>query len=94
LALSQSKYGAGRVFLDELNQKHDVQDMPFIIDGAPWLNAALYRIDIKPKLTTFDEHNLIESVVQEIKHRMSHFTMTPVTRIPRWMLSIALTQKI
>jgi putative transposase len=80
-------------FLDELNQKHEVQDAEFFVDGAPWLHAALYRFDIQPKHETFGEHNPIERVFQEIKRRTSqfynHFGHANPETVENWLLALA-----
>ena len=80
-------------FLDELNQKHDVQDAVFLVDGAPWLHAALHRFDLQPRHETFGERNPIERVFQEIKRRTSqfynHFGHANPETVENWLLALA-----
>jgi transposase-like protein len=80
-------------FLDELNQKHDVQDAVFLVDRAPWLHAALHRFDLQPRHETFGERNPIERVFQEIKRRTSqfynHFGHANPETVENWLLALA-----
>jgi transposase-like protein len=80
-------------FLDDLNQKHDVQDAVFLVDGAPWLHADLHRFDLQPRHETFGERNPIERVFQEIKRRTSqfynHFGHAKPESIENWLLALA-----
>lgn len=80
-------------FLNDLNQKHDVQDAEFFVDGAPWLHAALHRFDIKATHETFGERNPIERVFQEIKRRTrqfyNHFGNASPEAVENWLLAVA-----
>lgn len=32
------------MFLQELADKHDIDDVEFFVDGAPWLHAGLHEL--------------------------------------------------
>jgi len=35
---------ATKMFLRELEEKHDIEDAEFYVDGAPWLHAGLHEL--------------------------------------------------
>jgi len=80
-------------FLNDLKQKHDLQDAVFLVDKAPWLHAALHRFDIQPKHEIFGERNPIERVFQEIKRRTrqfySPFGNASPEAVENWLLAVA-----
>jgi transposase-like protein len=60
-------------FLRELDQKHDVNDTEFLVDGAPWLQAGLHELGMHFRHKTFGERNPVERVFQEVKRRTEQF---------------------
>jgi len=59
--------------LRELRAKHAVNDALFLVDGAPWLQAALYRYDLRFHHVTHGKRNAVERVFKEIKRRTNQF---------------------
>lgn len=57
------------MFLSELKEKHLVEDAVFLIDGAPWLQAACHRHGIRFQDVTHGNQNTVERVVKELKRR-------------------------
>ncbi|UWG48119.1 Transposase [Halanaeroarchaeum sp. HSR-CO] len=55
------------MFLGELDEKHDIRDAEFFIDGAPWLQAGLFEHGVYFRHETFCEQDPVERVFQEIK---------------------------
>jgi transposase-like protein len=60
-------------FLRELDQKHNVDDAEFLVDGAPWLQAGLHELGMHFRHETFGERNPVERVFQEVKRRTEQF---------------------
>ena len=48
-----------RKFLQELRQKHDVEDAEFLVDRGPWLHAALHRHGLRFRHVTHGNRNAI-----------------------------------
>lgn len=44
--------GVASIFLGKLKQKHDVGDVKFPVDGAPWLHAAHHRYGLRCRHVT------------------------------------------
>ena len=63
-------------FIRELRSKHDVEDAEFLVDGAPWLHAALQRHGLRFQHETHGNRNSIERVYTEVKRRTSSFENT------------------
>jgi len=60
-------------FLRELRAKHDVEDALSLVDGAPWLQAALHRYDYRFQHETHGNRKAVERVFKEIKWRTNQF---------------------
>ena len=56
-----------KIFLDELAEKHAVDDAEFLVDKAPWLHAALIERGLAFRHETFGDRNTVERAFQEIK---------------------------
>lgn len=74
------------MFLSKLTEKHDVEDTVFLVDSAPWLEAALYPHGRRFRYETHANRNAIERLPEEIK-RCSYqfgncFRNVPTTRLP------------
>lgn len=61
------------IFFSELIEKHDVEDAVFLIDSAPWLQAALHRHGLRFRYERHENWNAVERIFQEAKQRTSLF---------------------
>lgn len=62
------------IFLRELQQKHDVDDALFLVDGAPHLQTALQRHRLDFRYERSGNRNAVERLFREIKRRTSSFS--------------------
>lgn len=62
------------MFLDELRNNHQVEDAVFLVDGAPWLHAALDRHGLRFRHETHGNRNAAERIFKELKRRTYQFT--------------------
>ena len=80
-------------FLDELAEKHAVEDAEFLVDGAPWLQAALFERGLAFRHETFGERNPVERAFQEIKRRTEQVCNTFSHAAPdtanQWLKALA-----
>ena len=80
-------------FLEELDEKHEVRDAAFLVDGAPWLHAGLRELGVHFRQETFGDRNPVERVFQEIKRRTdqfyNHFGNAHVETVENWLLALA-----
>ncbi|WP_135807432.1 IS6 family transposase [Halorussus marinus] len=60
-------------FLTELQEKHRVADAVFLVDGAPWLQAALFEQNLRFQYVTHGNRNSVERVFKELKRRTKQF---------------------
>ena len=60
-------------FLTELQEKHRVGDAVFLVDGAPWLQAALFEENLRFQHVTHGNRNRVERVFKELKRRTNQF---------------------
>ncbi|WP_135807068.1 IS6 family transposase [Halorussus marinus] len=60
-------------FLTELQEKHRVADAVFLVDGAPWLQAALFEQNLRFQHVTHGNRNSVERVFKELKRRTKQF---------------------
>ncbi len=72
-----------KIFLDELAEKHDVEDAEFLVDRAPWLHAALSNEDLR-----FDTKRSVIAIrlngrFKRSKDGQNSFTIRLVTLIRR-----------
>jgi transposase-like protein len=61
------------MFLAELREKHQVEDAIFLVDGAPWLHAALHRHGLRFQHETHGNRNAAERIFKELKRRTYQF---------------------
>lgn len=61
------------LFLNELREKHAVDDAEFLIDSAPWLKAALHACGLGFTHVTHGNRNSVERVFKEVKRRTERF---------------------
>ena len=62
------------MFLTELREKHLVDDAVFLVDSAPWLQAALHRHGLDYRYEKHGNRNSVERVFRELKRRTSQFS--------------------
>jgi len=62
-----------KIFLLELKEKYEIDNCLFLVDGAPWLHAALYDLELEFEHVTFGDRNPVERYFQEIKRKTSRF---------------------
>ena len=65
-----------KMFLQELQNKHTIDDAEFLVDGAPWLHTGLFELSMHFHHVTFGDRNHVERVFQEIKRRTEQFFNT------------------
>jgi transposase-like protein len=85
--------GLTGIFLDELSEKHDVDDAVFLVDSADWLKAALHRRGYEFQYERHGQRNSIERVFKEVKRRTCQFgncfrNADPET-VETWLQSLA-----
>lgn len=82
-----------KMFLRELDEKHEIRDAEFFVDGAPWLQAGLFELGVHFQHETFGNRNPVERVFQEIKRRTNqfynHFENTEPETVENWLLALA-----
>ncbi|GAB3313419.1 IS6 family transposase [Haloplanus salinarum] len=62
------------MFLSELREKHQVDDAVFLVDGAPWLQAACHRHGLRFQHITHGNRNAVEDIFREVKQRTNQFS--------------------
>jgi transposase-like protein len=76
-------------FLTDLLEKHDVEDAVFLVDGAPWLQAACHDLDLRFHHVTHGNRNAVERVFKRLKRRTdqfgSHFRHASHTSAESWL---------
>ena len=60
-------------FLVELREKHHIENSVFLVDGAPWLKAALFEFGLRFRHVTHGNRNAIERLFKELKRRTKQF---------------------
>lgn len=64
---------ATKLFLQELQEKHAIDDAECFVDGAPWLHAGLFELGMHFQHETRGDRNPVERAFQEIKRRTDQF---------------------
>jgi transposase-like protein len=59
------------MFLTELREKHLVDDALFLVDSAPWLQAALHLHGLDYRYEKHGNRNSVERILRELKCRTS-----------------------
>ena len=67
-------YILGETFIDELREKHDVDDAVFLVDGSKSLQAACHRHGFDFRYEKHGNRNAVERVFREIKRRTVCFS--------------------
>ncbi|MFD1633795.1 IS6 family transposase [Haloplanus ruber] len=73
---STRKQAVSEMYLSELREKHLVDDAIFLIDGAPWLQAACHRFRLRFQHVTHGNRNAVERAFRELKRRTHQFSNT------------------
>ena len=68
------KQAITEMFLAGLKEKHLVGDALFLVDSAPWLQAALHRHGLDYRYEKHGNWNSVERVFQELKYRTNQFS--------------------
>jgi transposase-like protein len=80
-----------KLFLSELDEKHDIRDAEFLVDGAPWLHAGLHELGVHFRQETFGERTPVERVFQEIKRQTeqfyNYFSHADPDTVETWLLA-------
>jgi transposase-like protein len=80
-------------FLQELTEKHDVTDSLFLVDGAPWLQAALFDLNLRFQHLTHGNRNAVERLFKELKRRTeqfaTHFRHASADSAETWLQTFA-----
>ncbi|SDY46060.1 DDE domain-containing protein [Halopenitus persicus] len=61
------------IFLAELQKNHLIDDAIFLVDGAPWLQAACHRHLHRFQHVIYGNRNTVEHVFKRLKHRTAAF---------------------
>ncbi|MDQ2055294.1 IS6 family transposase [Halobellus sp. H-GB7] len=81
------------MFLAELREKHLVDDAIFLVDGAPWLQAACHRHSLRFQHVTHGNRNAVERVFKELKRRTeafaNHFRHANPNTAETWLQAFA-----
>jgi transposase-like protein len=81
------------MFLAELREKHLVDDAIFLVDGAPWLQAACHRHSLRFQHVTHGNRNAVERVFKELKRRTeafaNHFRHADPNTAETWLQAFA-----
>jgi len=62
--------------LPEFQDKHAIDHIEFLVDGAPWLYAGLFELGMHFRHETHGDRTPAEHVFQEIKRRTTQFYNT------------------
>ena len=65
--------GLTGIFLDELREKHDVDDALFLVDAADRLNAALHRLGYEYRHERHGRRNCVERIIQQVNGNTYQF---------------------
>lgn len=58
-----------QMFLEELRERHLLDDAIFLVNGVPWLQAACHHLDLRFQYVSHGNRNAVERVFKELKHR-------------------------
>ena len=62
-----------QMFLQELREKHQIDDSLILVDGAPWLQAACHHLGLRFHHETPGNRSSVERVFKELKRRTESF---------------------
>jgi transposase-like protein len=80
-------------FLAELRDKHLVDDAVFLVDSAPWLQAALHRDGLDYRYEKHGNRNIVERIFRELKRRTTSsrtvFSHAETNTVTNWLQTFA-----
>jgi transposase-like protein len=80
-------------FLQELREKQSVEDSPFLVDGAPWLQTALFELSLRFQHVTHGNRTVVERLFKELKRRTdqfaTHFRHATADSAQTWLQTFA-----
>jgi transposase-like protein len=83
------------IFLTELCEKYLVDDTLFLVDSAPWLQAALHRHGLDYRYQKLGNRNTIERVFKKAKHQTNQlsncFSPAEADTVENWLQAFAFT---
>ena len=59
--------------VEELIERHQLEDTEFLVDGAPWLHAALTHYGYEFRHETHGRKNAIERIFKAVERRTYQF---------------------
>lgn len=77
---------AMKLFLNEFQENHDIDDAQFFVDGAPWLRAGLFELGMHFRYETHGDRNPVERVFQEIQRRTERVYILTDRGIDRYLV--------
>jgi transposase-like protein len=81
------------MFLAELRDKHLVDDAVFLVDSAPWLQAALHRDGLDYRYEKHGNRNIVERIFRELKRRTTSsrtvFSHAETNTVANWLQTFA-----
>ena len=81
------------IVLTVLREKHLVDDAIFLVDGAPWLQAAYHRLSLRFQHLSHGNRNAVERVFKELRRRTeafaNHFRHARPNTAETWLQAFA-----
>jgi transposase-like protein len=59
--------------LQELQERHDVADTAFLVDGPPWLQAALFEENLRFQHVTHGDRDAAERMLKLVRQQTEQF---------------------
>ena len=81
-------------FTDQFVFRHLLDEATFLVDKAPWLQAALHRHGLRFQHETHGNRNAVERVFREVKRRITQFSNcfshADANTVENWLKAFAL----
>jgi len=81
------------MFLSELCEKHLVDDALFLVDSAPWLQAALHRHGFDYRYEKHGNRNNAEHIIRRLKRQTNQlpncFSHAESDTVEKWLQAFA-----
>lgn len=88
---------ATKLLLEELAEKHDINQSEFFVDGAPWLQAGFFELGMHLRHETHGERNPVERAFKEIKRIteqiFNNFPNADPETVESWLCALRLGRK-
>ena len=79
--------------MSDLDEKHDIRDAEFFVNGTPWLQTGLFELGLQFHHETLGERNLAERIFQVIKRRTepfyNNFSNPDPETVDSWLKALA-----